>query len=241
MFDYCLTWDELNARISWFFTEFSNEDLWFDLPLIIVGAFGWRGTSAEDGVFADRDATFWTRFAQIAMIFTGAIAAYRSGVEAVKASILATQWSAASGKGHSFAGYGGNTIFVGDLLGLFESLFSLAFLGMSAELVGAPLYLAYTMDMKSAGAPEKDLKNLLLGAIVAMGAFFGGETLKNGVADIIGYFNTYDTDAMDSRLMNTTAFLYDIILHSIESSMFLGLAFLIANGCFELAYEVMTE
>jgi hypothetical protein len=112
---------------------------------------------------------------------------------------------------------------------------------MSAELVAGPLYLAYTMDKMSAGTNDTDLKNMLLGAIIAMGAFFGGETLKNGVADIIGYFNTYDTNAMDSTLKNTTAFLYDIILHSIESSMFLGLAFLIANGCFQLAYEVMIE
>lgn len=247
MFDYCLTWDELNARVAWFFGEFDNQDLWFDLPLIIVGAFGWRGTSADDGVFADRDATFWTRFAQIAMIMTGAIAAYRSGLEAVQASILATAWTSAAGPGHSFAGYQGNTLLVGDFLGLIESVFSLAFLGMSAELVAGPLYLAYTMDKRSAGTPDKDLKNLLLGAIVAMGAFFGGETLKNGVGDIIGYFNNYNTNVfVDSNgdsetTKNTTAFFYDIGLHSLESCMFLGLAFLIANGCFQLAYDVLME
>lgn len=246
MFDYCLTWDELNARITWFFTEFNNSDLWFDLPLMVVAAFGWRGTNS-DGVFEARDATFWTRFAQIAMIFTGAISAYRSGVEAIKASILATTWSTSAGLGHSFAGYQGNTLLAGDFLGLIESIFSLAFLGMSAELVAGPLYLAYIMDKMSAGSPDKDLKNLLLGAIIAMGAFFGGETLKNGVADIIGYFNSYNTnifqnsDGTPNKTKNTTAFFYDIGLHSVDSLMFLGLAFLIANGCFQLAYDVMME
>lgn len=235
MWDYCLTWDELNNRIGWMFDEFNAGDLWFDLPVAIVGAFAWVGTNSD--LFPNKDASFWTRFAQIAMIFTGAIAAYRSGIAAMQASILASSWSNGKGPGHSFAGYGGNTIVVGDLLGLFESIFSMLFLAMSAELVAGPLYIAYAMDKKGG---NKDMQNLMLGAVTAMGAFFGGETLVSGVGDIIDYFNQYDTGAQDGPIGNTTAFLFDIILHSIESLMYLGLTFLIANGSFQLVLEVLT-
>merc|ERR1711988_748053 len=232
MFDRCLTWDQLDDRINWLFGEFDNGDLWFDLPLSLVGAFAWAGTNAD--LFPNKDGSFWTRFAEISMIFTGAIAAYRFGLVAVQASILATSWG--GNDSHSFAGYSGNTVFIGDTLGLFESVFSMLFLAMSAELVAGPLYLAYTMDKKS---PTGDLENLMLAAITAMGAFFGGETLVAGVADIIDYFNGYDTGAMDNIALNTTAFVFDIGLHSIESLMYLGLTFLIANGSFQLVYDVL--
>jgi len=236
MFGKCLTWDQLNERIAWMFGEFDSEDLWFDLPLAIVGSFAWVGTNSD--LFPNKDASFWTRFGQIAMVFTGAIAAYRSGIEAMQASVLASSWSNGKGPGHSFAGYGGNTIVIGDFLGLFESVFSMLFLAMSAEMVAGPLYLAYTMDKKGG---NQDMQNLMLAAVVAMGAFFGGETLKSGVTDIIGYFNSYDTGAQDGPIGNTTAFLFDISLHTIESLMYLGLTFLIANGSFQLVYEVLTS
>ena len=80
----------------------------------------------------------------------------------------------------------------------------------------------------------------MLSAVAGMGAFFGGETLKSGVTDIIGYFNSYDTGAQDGPIGNTTAFLFDITLHTIESLMYLGLTFLIANGSFQYVNEALT-
>lgn len=110
MFSYCLTWNELNDRIDWAFTELGNTgnaaggDLWFDLPLGLIFAFLWAGFDAA--LAPDRDGTFWTRLGQVMMIFTGGIAAWRSGVATIDASILGEPWSADKGKGHSFAGYG---------------------------------------------------------------------------------------------------------------------------------------
>merc|ERR1712167_416801 len=98
IFDYCLTWDELDTRIAWMFTEFDNDNLWFDLPVTLLASFAWAGSTSD--LFPGRDATFWTRFGQISMIFTGAIAAYLSGTAAVEASISTTTFAA-----HSYASY----------------------------------------------------------------------------------------------------------------------------------------
>lgn len=80
----------------------------------------------------------------------------------------------------------------------------------------------------------------MLGCIVAMGAYFGGAILDDGTYDIIDYFNQYNTGAMESKGENTTAFLFDIILHSLEALMFLGLTWIIENGCFHLVYTILT-
>lgn len=145
MWDYCLTWAELNERIDWIFDEFYNKQLWFDLPLTLFFAFAYMGIDGANQL-ANRDGTFYTRFAQIAMIFTGAISAYRAGVRAITSSILGETWDESDGPGHSFAGYGGNTHIIGDFLGVFESIFSILFLLMSVRLMAGPLYLAYVMD-----------------------------------------------------------------------------------------------
>jgi len=241
MFSYCLTWGELDERIDWFFNEFDTEHLWFDLPLSLFIAFAYVGIDGVNGL-TDRDGTFWTRAGQIAMIFTGAISAYRAGVEAITSSILGETWTEDDGPGHSFAGYGGNTHIIGDFLGVFESIFSILFLLMSVRLVAGPLYLAYVMDTQLSPSQDEtqDLTNLMLSTIVAMGSFFGGEMLMGGTNDIIDYFNQYNTGALETKGENTTAFLFDIVLHSLESLMFLGLTWIVENGCFHLVYTILT-
>ena len=64
--------------------------------------------------------------------------------------------------------------------------------------------------------------------------------LLSGPDDIIDYFNLYNTGELETKGENTTAFLFDIILHSLESLMFLGLAWIVGNGCFHLAYVILT-
>lgn len=248
MFSYCLTWGELNDRIDWAFDELNPSadnnnadggDLWFDLPLGLIFAFLWAGF--DTGLAPDRDGTFWTRLGQVLMIFTGGIAAWRSGVAAIDASILGQPWTADAGKGHSFAGYGMNT-FVGNFLGLIESVFTLMFLGLSARAVLGPLMIAYRMDqnLQSGVDQTQDLTNLLLAIITSMGAFFGGEVLLKGVARILDYFNNYDTGAMETGRQNTVAFIFDIGLHSVETLMYLGIAYLVENGMFHLVTSIIT-
>lgn len=241
MFSYCLTWGELDERVDWLFAQFDQEWLWFDLPLAIFFAFAYVGINGASSL-ANRDGTFWTRAAQIGMIFTGVIAAYRCGVEAITSSILGETWTEGAGPGHSFAGYGGNTHIIGDFLGVFESAFSILFLMMSVRLVAGPLYLAYVMDqnLDPSQNETQDLTNLMIGCVIAMGAFFGGEMLMGGTNDIIDFFNQYNTGALETKGQNTTAFLFDIVLHMLESLMFLGLAWIVENGCFHLAYIILT-
>jgi hypothetical protein len=241
MFSYCLTWGELDARIDDIFAEMATEHLWFDLPLALFFSFVYAGVNGSEQL-TNRDGSFWTRAAQILMVFTGAIAAYRSGVQAIQSSILGSTWTEDDGPGHSFAGYGGNTHIIGDFLGVFESIFSILFLLMSVRLVAGPLYLAYVMDKNLVNSQDEtqDLTNLMIGCVIAMGSFFGGQMLLSGTDDIIDYFNLYNTGELETKGENTTAFLFDIILHSLESLMFLGLAWIVGNGCFHLAYVILT-
>lgn len=242
LFERCLRWPEVDARIDWLFNEFDNEHLWFDLPLSLFFMFAYVGVENGPDVLPNRDATFWSRVAQVLMIFTGAIAAYRAGVKAIQSSILGETWDDDEhGPGHSFAGYSGNTHLIGDFLGVFETVFSILFLLMSVRLVAGPLYLAYEMDQNLSLSQDEtqDLTNLMLGTIVAMGAFFGGDLLEKGTNDIIDYFNEYNTGELETKGENTTAFLFDIVLHSFESLMFLALAWIVTNGCYHLAYTII--
>lgn len=186
-------------------------------------------------LFPKADPTFWTRLSQIMMLFTGALSAYYSGTQAVKASIGTETFTA-----HSYANYSGGSL-LAKFTGLFESIFSILFLAMSADMIGGPLFLAYKMDSKNTDS----LKNLFLACIASMGSFFGGQSLSYGVDNVIGFFNTYDsapfgTDFV-SQAANTVAYLFDVILHMIESLMYLGLAYLLSNGAFHLVYTILDE
>lgn len=75
MFDYCWSWNDLFARLSWAEGELNTvnsttqwkwwDNLSFDTVASLLGAAVWSG-SMGDAAFAKRKVGFWTRFGQIA-------------------------------------------------------------------------------------------------------------------------------------------------------------------------------
>merc|ERR1711937_993088 len=102
------------------------------------------------------------------------------------------------------------------------------------------------MDMTD----KKDsLKNLFLACIASMGSFFGGQSLKTGVSNVLDFFNNYDSNpygedgqaGVVEQAANTVAYLFDVSLHMVESLMYLGLSYLLSNGAFHLVWSILDE
>ena len=126
-------------------------------------------------------------------------------------------------------------------------------MGLIAEAVGMSLYLIGEVDrlVQSKAWIEKadawftdqidfeDLKRLFL---VAFGSLMGTVALEKAATRLMNYFDiksVYDLKGYQEAFANTnddnaffTAFLYDLVMHNIETFAYFGLAFALENGAY---------
>ena len=203
MFDYCLSWDSLYSKLHMVDNARRNDQLGQALALSLGGFMGSMGLG-KDHLFNNSLKSFYLQTGKIGMITSSFLAASYGAYPVIEAAVKSEYYnSSAAYVGANFLAYGGNS-FVGDLLGLFEVGWVIAYLMLAGDLAIVPLVLAREMDdtyVKMAdeeGTVKQavDFQYLFYAFLIAMGSWFSAIAMQKSATRLIGFFDIQDTDGI---------------------------------------------
>ena len=260
MFDYCWSWNDLFARLSWAEGELNTvntttqwkwwDNLSFDTVASLLGAAVWSG-SMGDAAFAKRKVGFWTRFGQIAEIAVSILSAIFAGTVLATSGSLIGSWGDTNEYiGAMFLNYSDNDL-IKTTLGILGSIWTIVPLLLIADMVYSPIYLAQEMDKAyneaTSDKMSQDSHMLVMSFLIAMGSFIGASSVAQAVGTLTNYFDLNGADAIanysfafiyaDDETKKRAAGAYEIDLfhHTITTAFYYLVGASIANGAYYYA------
>lgn len=136
------------------------------------------------------------------MITSGFLSAIYAGHQTVQAAVKTEYYNSTDAYvGANFLAYGGVS-WVGDLLGLFEVTWVIAYLLLSAGIAGLPLEVSMWMNKSTDGslagveAQNQEFHYLMFAFLIAMGGWLSAEALKGSATRLVGFFDIQDSNGV---------------------------------------------
>jgi len=242
MFDYCMSWADLTEKLNLVNDTYNKDELAPALVASLMGSLLQFARPVSDA-FDGRLPLFWRNTAEVVQITSGFLAAIYAGHATVQAAVKTEYYNSSNAYvGANFLAYGGVS-WVGDLLGLFEVLWVIAYLVLAAGIGGIPLEVAMmynkAFDGSLAGveAQSQEFHFLLFAFLLSAGGWLSAEALKKSAATLIGFFDIQDTEGVaryksyfsgsnypDTSVDNATFLAIDVLHHTLTVGAYYALA-----------------
>jgi hypothetical protein len=146
MFDYCMSWVDVTEKLNLVNDTYNNNELAQAL-VATLGASMFQFARPINNAFDGRLPLFWRNTAEIVQITVGFLSAILAGHSTVKAAVKTEFFNSTPGYvGANFLAYGGVS-WVGDLLGLFEVSWVIAYLLLAAWIACSALQVSMWYNM----------------------------------------------------------------------------------------------
>jgi hypothetical protein len=242
MFDYCMSWADLTEKMNLVNDTYNNDEL---APALVATLFGSMLSFARptSDAFDGRLPLFWRNTAEVIQITSGFLAAIYAGHATVQAAVKTEYYNSAAGYvGANFLAYGGVS-WVGDLLGLFEVTWVIAYLLLAAGIGGIPLEVAVMynkgFDGSLAGveAQSQEFHYLLFAFLLSAGGWLSAEALKKSATTLVGFFDIQDSNGLaryetvfsgtniaETSVDNATFLAIDVLHHTFTVGAYYAIA-----------------
>lgn len=201
MFDYCMSWDDLTAKMNLVNDTYNKDEL---APALVASLFGSMLSFARptSDAFDGRLPLFYRNTAEVIQITSGFLAAIYAGHATVQAAVKTEYYNSSVGYvGANFLAYGGVS-WVGDLLGLFEVTWVIAYLLLAVGIAGIPLEVslmynkAFDGSLAGVEAQYQEFHFLLFAFLLSAGGWLSAEALKKSATTLVGFFDIQDSNGL---------------------------------------------
>ena len=254
IFDTCISWKQFTSILTDLKAVYDGDDLG---PLIvaILGLlefyFGWRGAAASGNNFTTSLPIFWAMFGAFAGVVVGSLAGAWVGLQIINATVRTSFWAGKTDvfRASYYVGYGGDSI-VGGLLGALETLWVVEYLALAISLVAVPYYILaelgkYLNDVLNNASDKATATYRLLGHgfLMAFGSWASAWALQLSIQRLLQWFDKQTTRPADanSKVTNDVALAFDFVNHSLITTGYNVLAWVIAGCTWGYVYYQLTD
>jgi hypothetical protein len=253
MFDYCMSWTDLTEKLNLVNDTYNKGDL---APVLVASLWGslLQFARPTSDAFDGRLPLFWRNTAEVIMITSGFLAAIHAGHSTVQAAVKSEYYNSSTGYvGANFLAYGGVS-WVGDLLGLFEVSWVIAYLLLAVGIGGLPLEVslmfnkAYDGALAGVEAQNQEFHFLLFAFLLSAGGWLSAEALKNSAERLVGFFDIQDSEGVkryetafsgtniDTTTVDNASFLAIDVLHH---TLVVGGYYVLAGALLYMPHELI--
>lgn len=225
-------------------------------PAVIAGGtalFGFFGAVGPNDVLKDALPIFYTTTGGLIAIIAGVLGGIYASYFTIDAAVKIDFTGQTVGAGTNFLSYGGNT-WAGDILGLVEASWVVAYISLAMWIVFSPFSIAWEMDkayrtVDAGNANNKSYDYLFTGLVTAIGAWASAEALKVSSKKLIGFFDIQRTDVSDyykqqtGKIANWDNFvpvMTDMIHHGVTLAFYWLLAATISGSSYVYSFYYIT-
>lgn len=206
-----------------------------------AGLFLWNGVGNE---LPDSLDAFLSVMGVLAPTLIGSVAAAKTAVLTVQSTVRANLMSN-NFEGMTFFSYGGHSL-AGDLLGIVEAFWAVAFFVLAATFAYLPYDLAYAIDRQFATKGDASLgfTHLTYGLGLAVAIEFAYLCLEQSASTLLGFFDIHgearqNPESTYAELFgnsptfhNQIAVFFDLAHHSIVLLFYYAIAATLSAGSF---------
>ena len=253
MFDYCMSWTDLTEKLNLVNDTYNKDELAPALVMSLMGSMLHFARPTSDA-FDGRLPLFWRNTAEVVQITSGFLAAIYAGHATVQAAVKTEYYNNTDAYvGANFLAYGGVS-WVGDLLGLFEVTWVIAYLLLAAGIGGIPLEVAmmynkaFDGSMSGVEAQNQEFHFLLFAFLLSAGGWLSAEALKKSATTLVGFFDIQDSNGLakyksvfagssveNTTVDNATFLAVDVFHHTVT----VGAYYVIAAALLYMPHELI--
>ena len=170
-----MTWGDLKDWLNRLKSAWSNDDLGPAAIAVMTGLWGFFGAIGPNDVLKDALPIFYQTSGGYLGIMVGVLGGIYAGMATVNAAVKTDFSNVAIGVGTNFLSYGGNS-WAGDILGVVEASWVVAYLVLACFIAGGPFGIAWEMDkaFRNVALPKRNNKSydyLFLGLVTGISAW----------------------------------------------------------------------
>ena len=234
-------------------TAWGNGDLAPAGIAMFTAVWGFFGAIGPNDVLKDSLPIFYQTSGGLVGIVAGVMGGIYAGMATVNAAVKTDFTNQIVGVGTNFLSYGGNS-WAGNVLGVVEASWVVAYLILSAFIAGGPFGIAWEMDKAYRNVSltkryNKSYDYLFIGLLTGISAWGGAVALQQSANKLIGFFDIQRTDVSDYFKQQTTKdaswdnavpVFVDVFHHSFTILVYWLLAWAISGGGFTYGYYFIT-
>lgn len=251
LWDYCFSFDDILTMMASIKSDFANDILGRYATYGVGSLFLYFGIGNELPESLD---ALMSVMAVLAPTVVGSLAAARTAVMTVQNTIRATDFTEDNIVGLTWFSYGGHS-FAGDLLGILEGFWAVAFFVLAGTFAYLPYDLAYKIDAdwQARGDTAIGFTHLTYGLALSIAIEGAAWLLELENEDLLTFFDITDEDDLDPQAQyeelfgvaptvnNGLSVFLDLAHHSVVLVFYYAIAATLSAGSYYYVSRALTD